>query len=388
MRYDFTSIRPTRAADSRAYAKLDAMGFFDEAAVPLGVAEMMFPTAPAILQALHDIVENAYFGYMQNEAPFRAAVCRWMEERRGLKGLKEEQIVATHGVVAALGFSIRAFSKPGEGVMIQPPVYGPFARLVRENGRRLVENRLLLRDGRYEMDFADMEEKFQREKPALFLLCSPHNPVGRVWTRAELERVHALAAQYGVQVVADEIHQDILPFGIPFTPYASVEPGALCMSAASKTFDIAGLSQGYAYCMDEVRLSRFRTQAARDAGDCFNPFGMAATAAAYTHCAGWMEEMLAVTADNIRFIKAFVDEKLPGVSMSMPEGTYLCWLDMGALGLSEAEKGALLRRAGLDITDGLFFGTGGEGHIRINAACPRRCLEAAMERLSVSHKWQ
>ncbi len=382
MQYDFLTVSPNRKTDCTVYTRLAQMGITAEDAVPFAVAEMMFPTAPEILAALHETVDNAYFGYMQNEAPFRRAICAWMADK-GVR-IEEKNIVPTHGVVAGLGFALRAFTAPGEAVMIQPPVYGPFRRMVEENGRKLVENPLVERDGRYEMDFADMEEKLENQQVKLFILCSPHNPVGRVWERETLERLHALCARHGVLVLADEIHQDILPFGAAFTPYATIDPSCVAFSAASKTFDIAGLSQAYAYSADEERIKVLEAAAKRDASELFNPFGMAATAAAYTRCGAWMHEMLGVVADNIRLLEAYLAAELPMLHMARPEGTYLCWLDMRELHMTEKERGALMLRAGMEITDGLFFGTGGEEHVRINAACPRACLLAALPRLKAA----
>lgn len=380
--YDFESVKPDRSTDCMVYNRLHEMGIDAADAIPFAVAEMMFPTAPEIIKALHATAENSYFGYMQNELPFRKAVCAWLS-KKGVSA-ETENIVPTHGVVAGLGIALRAFSSPGDAVLIQPPVYGPFRRVVMENGRRLVENRLVQRDERYEMDLADMEEKLKNEKPKLFILCSPHNPVGRVWERETLERVYALCKKNHTQVIADEIHQDILPFGAIFTPYATIDPSVISFSAASKTFDIAGLSQAYAYSADKEKVKRLKEGAERDAGELFNPFGMAATSAAYEHCERWMGEMLEVVAQNIRLLDAFLREELPMLHMTPPEGTYLCWVDLRELKLSAKEKDALMRRAGMEITDGTFFGTGGEDYIRVNVACPAEPLRAALKRLKTA----
>lgn len=376
MRYDFTTIKPDRNTDCCVYTRMEEMGIQDADAIPFAVAEMMFPIAPPILDALHQTAENAYFGYRQNEEPFRQAVCAWMA-KKGVE-LTKEQIVPSHGVVTGLGNAVRAYTKPGDPILIQPPVYGPFMQVIRENERRIVENPLVLRDGRYEMDFADMEEKLL-QGVKLFILCSPHNPVGRVWTREELTRVHALCARFDVPVLADEIHQDILRPGVAFTPYASIDPSCAAFSAASKTFNIAGLSQAYFYSKDENKRALFEKAAMRDSGEVFNPFGMAATAAAYMRGEEWMREMLTVVYENADMLRERV--RALGIAMPKPEGTYLCWLDMRTLGLDAAALQALLVRAGIEATPGAFFGAAGDGFIRLNVACPSLCLQTALARL-------
>ncbi len=376
MRYDFTTIKPDRNTDCCVYTRMEEMGIQTPDAIPFAVAEMMFPIAPPILEALHQTAENAYFGYRQNEAPFRAAVCAWMA-KKGV-ALTPEQLVPSHGVVTGLGNAVRAYTKIGDPIMIQPPVYGPFMQVIRENERRIVENPLVLRDGRYEMDFADMEQKLL-QGVKLFILCSPHNPVGRVWTREELARVHELCARFGVPVLADEIHQDILRPGTEMTPYALIDPDCAAFSAASKTFNIAGLSQAYFYSRDEEKRALFEKTAMRDSGEVFNPFGMAATAAAYTQGEGWMREMLSVVYANADMVRERV--RAMGIAMPLLEGTYLCWLDMRALGLDAAALQALLVRAGIEATPGAFFGAAGDGFIRLNAACPALPLQNALSRL-------
>ncbi|MDO5111491.1 MAG: PatB family C-S lyase [Clostridia bacterium] len=375
-RYDFTTVKPDRSTDCNVYTRMDAMGITTPDAIPFAVAEMMFPIAPPILDALHKTADNAYFGYRQNEAPFRQAVCAWMAKKGA--ALTPEQIVPSHGVVTGLGNAIRAYTQPGDPVLIQPPVYGPFMQVLRENERRIVENPLILRDGRYEMDFADMEQKLL-QGVKLFILCSPHNPVGRVWTRAELSRVHALCARFGVPVLSDEIHQDILRPGVEFTPYMLLDPDCAAFSAASKTFNIAGLSQAYFYTKNEEKLRLFENAAKRDSGEVFNPFGMAATAAAYTHGEAWMREMLAVVYENADMLQSRAEAL--GLPMPRLEGTYLCWLDMRPLGLDAKALQELLVRAGIEATQGSFFGPVGEGFIRLNVACPTQALQAAIARL-------
>lgn len=377
--YDFTTVKPDRNTDCTVYQRLDELGIKQQDAIPFAVAEMMFPVAPPILKALHRTADNAYFGYRQNEMSFREAICKWMAEK-GVS-VKPEQIATTHGVVAALGSAVRAFSEAGDSVLIQPPVYGPFFDVIKNNGRRLVENPLAFKNGRYEMDFEDLEAKLRSQNIKLMILCSPHNPVGRVWERETLERLHGLCARYGAQVLADEIHQDILPFGAKQTPYALIDPLCISFSAASKTFNIAGLSQAYAYSADKGKLERFIECAQRDAAELFNPFGMAATAAAYEDCGDWMKEMLAVVAENIEFAREFIGKRLPKLQMARPEGTYLCWVDMRGLGLTQKDTDALLQRAGMEVTPGCFFGTQGKSFVRLNVACPKRCLEAALLRL-------
>ena len=377
--YDFTNVKPDRNTDCTVYERLDSLGVKQTDAVPFAVAEMMFQPVPQVLSALHRTADNSYFGYRQNEKEFRKSVCAWMA-KKGVK-VEPDEIVATHGVVAGLGFAVRAFTNVGDAVLIQPPVYGPFFDVVRNNGRRLVENPLKVKDGRYEMDFDDMEAKLKTENIKLMILCSPHNPVGKVWERETLERLHELCDRYGVEVLADEIHQDIIPFGKTQTPYALIDPKCVAFSAASKTFNIAGLSQAYAYSADHDKVKKLNEGAIRDSSELFNPFGMAATVAAYNEGGEWMKEMLCVIGDNMKFAYDFISQRLPALKMTLPEATYLCWVDTRDLGLSVKETDALLLRAGMEVTPGSFFGSEGEGFIRLNVACPKHCLETALARL-------
>lgn len=354
--------------------------------LPLWVADMDFPCAQPILDALHARVDRHIFGYSTPYTKgYLSAVCNWFGSRHDW-GIDPDQILVTPGVVPALGLLIRTFTRAGEGVIIQQPVYYPFFSMIRNNGRKLVNNPLILRDGVYEIDFDDLEQKAADPAHTLMILCSPHNPVGRVWTEPELTRVARICRRHRVTLVADEIHCDLLRQGIKFIPMAKAAPHETVISctAASKTFNLAGL--GISNTIFQSRTMRSRCEAElRDQLGLFgaNPLSLVATEAAYTRGREWLDQVLAYIDANLAFISDFISDHMPETGYGVPQGTYLAWLDLRRYDQNwEALKKALLTDAKVALDDGDMFGEEGRGFERVNAACPRSILADCLHRMA------
>lgn len=353
-----------------------------EGMIPLWVADMDFACPPEVTEALIRRASHPIYGYPRKPAAFYGALKEWIGKRFGLH-VEERWMVGINGVMAGIHVAIDAFTQPGDKVLIQTPVYHPFYHAVQNRGRQLVKSPLVEREGRYEMDWDDLAEKLVGVK--LMILCSPHNPVGRVWTKDELTRLGEMCVERGVIVVADEIHCDLVYEKGSHTPYYSLPPELSMQSvtflAPSKTFNLAGLFTAYLVAPNEKLLRAF-TAASRMGYEDVNLFGIEATVAAYRHGEAWLDELLVYLLSNAEYVSRYLSERIPEVSMAVPEGTYLGWMDFRRLGWKQADLNKLLReRAKLGLHDGMTFGNEGEGFQRINFACPRVILVEAMERL-------
>lgn len=355
--------------------------------LPLWVADMDFPVAKPIEEALIARVRHGIFGYTEIKQDYVDAVVDWFSTRHGWTP-REEWLVKTPGVVFALAMAVRAYSQPGDAVLIQPPVYYPFRNVVERNGRRLLQNELVLRDGRYEMDLDKLEQQFREESVKIMLLCSPHNPVGRVWTRDELERLALLCARYRVILVADEIHCDFTLPGHPFVSAATLDAirdQVVICTAPSKTFNLAGLQVSNIFIPEKGLRQKFRQEIDAAGYSQLNTLGLLACKVAYREGAGWLQEVKTYLADNVAFVRRYLAEHLPSVTLIEPEGTYLLWLDFRRTGLSGKELDTFItRQAGLWLDGGRLFGGDTDGFQRINIACPRAVLEQALERLCIA----
>lgn len=356
-----------------------------EDVLPLWVADMDFPTAPAVLERLHALAEHGIFGYTGVKDAYFSAVHNWYAQRFGWE-TQRSWLVTTPGVVFAIAIAIRAFTQKGDAILIQQPVYYPFANKVTENDRQLVVNPLVLKNGRYEMDFADMERKIADNRVKMFLLCSPHNPVGRVWTKEELLRVGEICQKYGVLVVSDEIHADFTYAGHTHRVFASVKSEfadfTITCTAPSKTFNLAGLQNSNIFIPNRQLRHAYKKELSACGCGGTNCMGMAACQAAYEAGADWLEQLKQYLAGNLAYIRQFLREKLSDIALIEPEGTYLVWLDLRKLGLTEQQQRQLIvQDAKLWLDTGTLFGQGGEGFERINIACPRATIEQAMQRL-------
>ncbi|ERJ95828.1 putative hemolysin [Selenomonas sp. oral taxon 892 str. F0426] len=354
--------------------------------LPFWVADMDFRAPAPVIDALKARAEHGIFGYTQIKDDYFAVLRNWFRTRHAWD-IERSELIITPGVVFAIATAIRAFTEPGDAVLIQQPVYYPFANIIRDNGRTRIDNPLQLIEGRYQIDFADFEQKIVAHGVKLFILCSPHNPVGRVWTRAELEQIAAVCLRHNVIVVADEIHEEFIRPGFRHIPFASLSEEAAAITitctSPSKTFNLAGLQISNIFIRNKTLRRRFQQELSRTGYDEPNTLGLAGAKAAYEHGAAWLTELLAYLEENTARVKAFLAQHLPKVRLIEPEGTYLLWLDFSAYGLSdEALNEKIIRDAHLWLDDGPIFGAGGSGFQRINIACPWKTLEQGLKNLT------
>lgn len=353
--------------------------------LPLWVADMDFQTSSYITEALEDMVKHGVFGYSESEEHYFEAVQNWMERHYNWH-VKESWMTKTPGIVFALAMAVKAYTQENDAVLIQPPVYYPFKEVVEDNHRRLVNNTLVLGgDGTYTIDYEDFEKKIIEENVKLFILCNPHNPVGRVWTREELERLGEICLKHGVFVVSDEIHADFV-FERKHTVFSEVKEAyrdiSMICTSPSKTFNIAGLQISNIFISNPEKATAFRRQVAAAGYSQVGLPGLVACEAAYRHGDEWLEGVLAYIKANAEFTRAYLQEHLSRVKMTKLEGTYLVWLDFRDYGLTDKELDEkILNQAGLWLDSGAVFGKCGEGFQRINIACPRKTLQQALDRL-------
>ncbi len=289
-------------------------------------------------------------------------------------------------IVYAIACAVRAYTQEGEAVLIQQPVYYPFSGMILANRRRLVNNPLKYEDGTYKIDFDDFEDKVVRNHVKLFILCNPHNPVGRVWTEEELIRLGDICLKHGVIVVSDEIHSDFIYSGYRHSVFAGLKPGylknSIICTAPSKTFNLAGLQVSNIFIADHSLRQRFREEIRASGYSQLNTMGLVACRAAYERGEGWLEELLSYLTDNLALVREFLRTRLPQIKLVEPQGTYLVWLDFRALKLSEAELEELIvKRAKLWLDAGTMFGEEGKGFQRLNIGCPREILRQALLQL-------
>ena len=357
-----------------------------ENVLPLWVADMDFQTSSYITDALEDMVKHGVFGYSESEEHYFEAVQNWMERHYNWH-VKESWMTKTPGIVFALAMAVKAYTDENDAVLIQPPVYYPFKEVVEDNNRRLVNNTLVLQDdGTYVIDYEDFENKIVSENVKLFILCNPHNPVGRVWTKEELERLGDICLKHGVFVVSDEIHADFV-FARKHTVFSEVKEEfrdiSMICTSPSKTFNIAGLQISNIFISNPRKATAFRRQIAAAGYSQVGLPGLVACEAAYRYGDEWLEAVLAYIKSNAEYTREYLREHLPKVAMTRLEGTYLVWLDFRAYGLTDAELDEkILNEAGLWLDSGAVFGKCGEGFQRINIACPRATLQLALDQLT------
>ena len=356
-----------------------------EDVLPLWVADMDFETSSYIEDALTERVKEGIFGYSEVETPYFEIVKNWMVKHHNWEP-QENWLIKTPGVVFALAMAVRAYTEPGDRVLLQQPVYYPFSEVITDNEREVVSNDLVLTtDGTYEIDFADFEQKIIENKIKLFLLCSPHNPVGRVWTKEELEKLGDICVKHGVTVVSDEIHNDFVWKG-EHTVFAGIKKEfadiSITCTAPSKTFNLASMLISNIFIPDQKKRRKFRKEVDRAGISQLSVLGLVATEAAYKQGEEWYQAMLAYVKANIAFAKEYVEKNLPGVRMIDTQGTYLIWLDFRQTGLSvEQLDHKIVYEAKLWLDSGKIFGKVGEGFERINVACPRAVLQEALDRI-------
>lgn len=356
-----------------------------EDVLPLWVADMDFETSSYIQNALKERINHGIFGYSEVETPYFEIVCNWLKIRHNWIP-EEKWLVKTPGVVFALAMAVKAYTQPNDGILIQQPVYYPFSEVIEDNGRKVVSNDLYLgKDNRYHIDFGDFERKIVENNVKLFLLCSPHNPVGRVWTVEELRKIGDICLKYGVIVVSDEIHQDFV-FQGKHTVFASLgekyEQNCIVCTSPSKTFNLASMLISNIFIPNTQLRRKFRKQVDSAGISQLSVLGLVATETAYSKGGKWYMAMMAYIRRNLEFVRNFVENNLRGVNMIETEGTYLVWLDFRDTGLSVDELDEIIiHKAKLWLDSGKIFGKCGEGFQRINIACPQSILKDALERI-------
>jgi cystathionine beta-lyase len=389
MKFDFDEIIDRKGTNCLKYDFAKERGKREDV-LPLWVADMDFQTAPAIREKLEAAVNHGIFGYSEGKNDYFAAVSGWYQKNFGWE-VSKSWMVKTPGVVFALAMAVQAFTKEGEAVLLQQPVYYPFTEVILENNRTLVNSPLKLKDGHYEIDFEDFEDKIIRNQVKLFLLCSPHNPVGRVWEEWELRRMADICLKHGVLIVSDEIHSDFTYPGHTHHMLASLSPEyagiTVTCTAPSKTFNLAGLQVSNIFISNPELRSRFKKAIARAGYSQVNQLGLVACQAAYEGGKEWLDQLREYLVGNLEFVRNYLKENIPSIHLIEPEGTYLIWLDFRELGLTEEQREDLIvNKAHLWLDSGAMFGKDGEGFERINIACPRAVLKTAFDQLNAAMK--
>lgn len=383
-KYNFDTVIDRRGTSSMKYEGLDAV-FGRHDVSPLWIADLDFAVCPDIVKTLRQRLDHPILGYFACPDSYWNAVMSWLERRHGLK-TEREQLAFIPGVVKGIGYAVNFFSRPGDRIVIQPPVYHPFRMVIEGNGRQVVENPLVFDGDNYTMDLDGLEEVITREKPTMMILCNPHNPIGIQWSAETLARVAAICRSHGVTVVSDEIHGDLVLYGKPHIPFVDVSADAravgITLGAPSKTFNIPGLVSSWVLVKDtELRRDFFHWL---EVNEFSAPMMISALGAevAYTHGEQWLDEMVGYVEDNIDFAVNFVDRHILGVRIIRPQASFLLWVDFRGLGLSQNElMDLLLDKAHIALNDGTMFGAQGLGFARLNVGTPRSVLATALEQI-------
>lgn len=351
----------------------------------LWVADMDFQVARPITDALQAQVNHGIYGYTEVKSDYFDIVKNWFKDNFDWE-IKKGSLVKTPGVVYAIAMAVKAFTKEGEAVIIQQPVYYPFGEMIIANNRELVNSPLVLKDGRYEIDFEDFEKKIVKNNVKLFILCSPHNPVGRVWSVGELKRIGDICIKHDVVIFSDEIHADFVYEPNKHHVFASLgesyAANSVIATAPSKSFNIAGLQVSNIFIENKKLRDAFRNEIVKSGYSQLNTMGLVAARAAYEFGKEWLDEVRAYIKDNLIFFRDYLKENIGELSLIEPEGTYLVWVDFGKLGLGEKQREDLIvNKAKLWIDSGAMFGADGEGFERFNIACPRSYLKKALDSL-------
>lgn len=358
--------------------------------LPLWVADMDFRSPDSVVEALKKAVDHGIFGYSRADESYFDAVAAWYQKRHHLT-LQPEWMTCTPGIVFALSIAVRAFSQEGDAVLIQPPVYHPFSRAILRNKRTLVENPLVLKDGHYEMDLEDLEQKVLDEHIKLMILCNPHNPVGRVWTREELTALADICLRHHVYVISDEIHGDFVWRGHEQTPYASISEEAclhsMMCTAPSKTFNLAGMATSNLFIPDPEMRRKFRSELLDVGQENMNRLGLFACRAAYEGGGEWLDQLIGYLAGNLALVRDFCKNRVPQIQLVEPEGTYLAWLDCRELGMTDDELMAFFSdEAKVWLDPGTHSGEQGSGFMRFNLGSSRSVIAQALDQIEAAWK--
>lgn len=358
--------------------------------LPLWVADMDFRSPDSVVEALKKAVDHGIFGYSRADESYFDAVAAWYQKRHHLT-LQPEWMTCTPGIVFALSIAVRAFTQEGDAVLIQPPVYHPFSRAILRNKRTLVENPLVLKDGHYEMDLEELEQKVLDEHVKLMILCNPHNPVGRVWTREELTTLADICLRHHVYVISDEIHGDFVWQGHEQTPYASISEEAclhsMMCTAPSKTFNLAGMATSNLFIPDPEMRRKFRSELLDVGQENMNRLGLFACRAAYEGGGEWLDQLIGYLAGNLALVRDFCKNRVPQIQLVEPEGTYLAWLDCRELGMTDDELMAFFsNEAKVWLDPGTHSGEQGSGFMRFNLGSSRSVIAQALDQIEAAWK--
>lgn len=384
MRYDFDKVINRLNTASVKWDEVDRI-FGDKDLLPLWVADMDFQVPAPVTDALRERVEHGIFGYTERPESYYEAVIGWME-RRHEWSVQKEWICHCPGVVPALSYLVQVFTEPGDKVIIQPPVYHPFTSVVTDNGREVVHNPLKYEQGRYFMDFEDLRQKMD-PSVKLLILCNPHNPGGRVWTKEELTELGNICLENNVMVISDEIHGDLILKGHKHIPFAAISEefaqNSIICTAPSKTFNMAGMQTSNIIIPNKEYREAFQKMMSKLVLRMTNTFGVVATEAAYRHGDEWLDQLLAYLQGNLDFLTEYIETHIKGIKVIQPEGTYLVWLDCRELGMdTKGLQEFMGKQAKVAVNQGHVFGPGGEQFIRLNMACPRSLIEEGLERIA------
>ena len=384
MKYNFDEVIDRTNYHSVKWDELETT-FGAKDVLPMWVADMEFRSPKPVIEAIKKAAEHGIYGYTSRPDSYYKAIIDWMERRHNWK-VKKDWLAFGPGVVPALSFIIKAFTQPGDKIVVQPPVYYPFFRVIENNGCHVVNNPLKLSNKKYFMDYDDLERKIDDSRVKLLILCSPHNPVGRVWQKEELIILGEICLKHHIIVVSDEIHADILFKGYKHIPFASISPAfthnSITCTAPSKTFNLAGLQTSTIIIPNKKYYKIYNNILDSLALDENNVFGLVALEAAYRYGEEWLEQLLSYLNENLKFLMKYFKERIPKIKVIKPEGTYLIWLDCRQLGLSAKDlNNFMIGKAGVALDDGYWFGTEGKGFMRINIACPRSFLEEVLKRI-------
>ena len=358
--------------------------------LPLWVADMDFRSPDSVVEALKKAVDHGIFGYSRADESYFDAVAAWYQKRHHLT-LQPEWMTCTPGIVFALSIAVRAFTQEGDAVLIQPPVYHPFSRAILRNKRTLVENPLVLKDGHYGMDLEELEQKVLDEHVKLMILCNPHNPVGRVWTREELTALADICLRHHVYVISDEIHGDFVWQGHEQTPYASISEEAclhsMMCTAPSKTFNLAGMATSNLFIPDPEMRRKFRSELLDVGQENMNRLGLFACRAAYEGGGEWLDQLIGYLAGNLALVRDFCKNRVPQIQLVEPEGTYLAWLDCRELGMTDDELMAFFSDdAKVWLDPGTHSGEQGSGFMRFNLGSSRSVIAQALDQIEAAWK--
>lgn len=389
MNYNFDKIVDRRGTGAIATDVLKKRYGRDDL-IPLWVADMDFETPDCIRQAIEERLDHQIYGYNTPADSYWQSIIDWESRTNNWKFTREE-LTYIPGIVRGISFAIQCFTAPGDAVLVQPPVYMPFLNLPVNNGRKLVYNPLAFdsRRGTYTMNFENLEKVCAEEKPVMMILSNPHNPAGVVWSKEQLAEVAEICGRHGVLVISDEIHGDMPLFGNTYTPYATVSDAAannsICFAAPSKTFNIAGLVSSFAVVCNPKIRGRFFSYLKANELDSPTFISSIATEAAYSGANGWRLAMLRYVEGNVDFVIDYLKENIPQITAIRPQASFLIWLDCSSLRLDHDRLVDLfVNRARLALNDGEAFGPGGEGHMRLNAGCPRIKLKQALDSLKAA----